>query len=220
MLGAVALVEHFREIESRLPEDWADARLVLTVDDASRAERAAAVLASFAPGRLGTQVRFSVPRGGGRLDQLRRLLRQLDRERIRGKLELVTSAQRSPEREVAAPRIAWRPAAEAWDAALTALPEDWSDLYVQVDLASSDFLERGALLLGPVNPARYGGEVGFRFRVARNFGYGASPEMTRRCLERLDEEGIRARVQILRALSDTRAVATQGPVWYVEGKAV
>ena len=44
--------------------------------------------------------------------------------------------------------------------------------------------------------------------------------MTRRCFERLDEEEIRARVQILRALSDTNPVATQGPVWYVEGKAV
>jgi hypothetical protein len=110
--------------------------------------------------------------------------------------------------------------ADSWDAALAALPEDWSDVYAQIDFASSDSLDRGALLLGPVNPARYGGEVGFRFRVARNFGYGASPQMTRRCLERLDEEGIRARVQILRALSDTNPVATQGPVWYVEGKAV
>ena len=44
--------------------------------------------------------------------------------------------------------------------------------------------------------------------------------MTRRCLERLDEEGITGRLRILRALSDTKAVATQGPVWYVGGKAV
>ena len=179
MLGAVALVEHFREIESRLPEDWADARLVLTVDDASRAERASAILASFAPGRLGTQVRFSVPRGGGRLDQMRRLLRQLDREGIRGRLELVTSAQRSP--EAPAPRIAWRPAAEAWDAALMALPEDWSDLYVQVDLASSDFLERGALLLGPVNPARYGRRSGMRPARTGRTSAGRGAPLRRRC---------------------------------------
>jgi hypothetical protein len=218
MLGGMSLVEQLMGIESSLPADWADARLVLTVDDSSKAERVAAVLASFAPGRLGSQVRFSVPRGGGRLDQMRRLLRQLDREGVAGKLELLTSAQRSP--ETTAPRVAWPAAADAWDAALATLPADWSDLYVQVDLASSDFLERGALLLGPTNPARYGGEVGFRLRVARNFGYGASPEMTRRCLERLDEEGIRARVQILRALSDTAPVVTQGPVWYVDGKAV
>ena len=44
--------------------------------------------------------------------------------------------------------------------------------------------------------------------------------MTRRCLERLDEAGIRGELRILRVLSDTQPVATQGPVWYVGGKAV
>ncbi len=44
--------------------------------------------------------------------------------------------------------------------------------------------------------------------------------MAHRCLERLDEEGITGEVRILRALSDTKPVATQGPVWYVGGKAV
>ena len=44
--------------------------------------------------------------------------------------------------------------------------------------------------------------------------------MVRRCLEHLDAEGIVGRVRILRALSDTRLVATQGPVWYVGGRAV
>ena len=44
--------------------------------------------------------------------------------------------------------------------------------------------------------------------------------MTRRCLDRLDQEASRARVEILRARSDTRPVVTQGPVWYIDGKAV
>ena len=99
---------------------------------------------------------------------------------------------------------------------MAALPEDWTDLYAQVELESSDFLDPGALLMGPVNPARYGGAVGFRFRVGR-YGYGAAPGMTRRCLERLDEEGIGARVTILHYLADTKPVMTQGPVWYLEG---
>lgn len=214
----MAVAERFRELETQLPADWADARFVLALDDPAKAQRAAALLASFAPGRVGSELRFSVPRHGGRLDQIRRLLARIDQERIGGTLQLLTAAQSAP--EVTEPRVAWPAAAEAWDAALAALPEDWTDLYVQVDLASSDFLERAALLMSPVNPARYGGAVGFRFRVARNAGYGASPEMTRRCLERLDGEGIRARIEILRALSDTRGVVTQGPVWYVEGKAV
>ena len=85
---------------------------------------------------------------------------------------------------------------------------------------SSDYLERAALLMAPLNPSRYGGKPGFRFRVARRFGYGASTEMARRCFERLDEEGIRGAVRVLRALSDTHPVQTQGPVWYVGGRTV
>jgi hypothetical protein len=44
--------------------------------------------------------------------------------------------------------------------------------------------------------------------------------MTRRCLERVDQEGIRGELRILRVLSDTHPVATQGPVWYVDGRSV
>ena len=44
--------------------------------------------------------------------------------------------------------------------------------------------------------------------------------MVRRCLERMDEEGIRGEARILRALSDTQPWSTQGPVWYVGGKSV
>ena len=64
------------------------------------------------------------------------------------------------------------------------------------------------------------GRSAFRFRVAQHFGYGASPQMTARCLERVDSEGIRGQLTVLRVLSDTHNVATQGPVWRVEGKAV
>jgi hypothetical protein len=219
MLRHVRVAEQFREIESRLPADWADAQLVLTVDDAGRADRAAAILAPLEPGRLGSRVRLSVPRRGGRPDLLRRLLARLDRERIEGTLELVTAAHAAPER-TPEPVRGWPPLEESWLAAVAALPEDWSDLYVELELDSSDHLERAALLLAPANPARHGSDLGFRFRVARSFGYGASPEMTARCLARLDEDGIRGRVRILRALSDTRPVATQGPVWYVGGKSV
>ena len=44
--------------------------------------------------------------------------------------------------------------------------------------------------------------------------------MARRCMERLDHAGIPGEVRVLRALSDTHPVGTQGPVWYVGGKAV
>jgi hypothetical protein len=44
--------------------------------------------------------------------------------------------------------------------------------------------------------------------------------MARRCFERLDEEGIRGELRVLHALSDTRPVQTQGPVWYLGGRSV
>jgi hypothetical protein len=219
MLGPMRVVDQFRDIESRLPVEWADVRLVLTVDDPDRAERAAALLGPLGPGRARNRIQLTVTRAGGRVELLRRLLSRVDRDRIRGELELVTFSDAAPARPSVEHRASWPPLEDTWLSAVAALPDDWSDAYAEVELASSAELDRGALLLSPVNPARPDRGLAFRFRVARSFGYGASPGMTRRCLERLDEEGIRGRLLILRVLSDTKAVATQGPVWYVDGKA-
>src|SRR6266536_2207789 len=182
-LQIVTLVAQWRQIEAELPEDWGDARLVLTVDDENHASQAAALLGPLNPGRSGKQIRLDTPRRGAGLG---RLLRGLDEEGIVGRLELVSTERAEP----AAASISRESPAAAWDAALAGLPEDWSDLYVELELASTDYLEPAALRLAPVNPARYGEKPGFRFRCARRFGYGASPGMVRRCLERLDEAGI------------------------------
>jgi hypothetical protein len=218
MLRPMSLVEQWLEIEAGLPEDWADARLALTVDDESERTRALALLGPLVPARHDRQIRFFVARRGAGPgpDSVRRLLRLLDRERIDGMLELLSSARLAPTPEPS-PR---RGLADMWDQSVTGLPEDWSDLYCEVELTSSDHLERAALLLAPVNPARFGGTPGFRFRAARAFGYGASAQMTRRCLARLDEARIPGELRLLRVLSDTKPVGTQGPVWYVGGKVV
>ena len=218
MLRPVSLVDQWREILDGLPEGWADARLRLTTEDVRAASRAAALLGPLAPGRRGNVLRLNVARRGtGSSPALvERLLEGLDEERIRGELELVDAGEAEP-----APPVAQRPTlAGTWDVSVAGLPPDWSDLYAEVELVSSDWLDRAALLMAPVNPARFGEAPGFRFRVARRFGYGASAEMTRRCLERVDEEHIRGELRILRVLSDTNPVHTQGPVWYVEGKSV
>jgi hypothetical protein len=44
--------------------------------------------------------------------------------------------------------------------------------------------------------------------------------MTRRCLERLDEEHITGTLRFLRVLSATTHIATQGPVWRLAGRSV
>jgi hypothetical protein len=214
----VRLADRWREIERELEDDWSDAHLLLRVDEPSQAERAVAQLTPLMPGRSGNEIRFHAARRGEGAgpDAVRRVLHRLDDAGIRAELELVSSGR--PEPGVLA--IERSRLAEAWDAALVALPPDWSDLYAEIELTSSDQLDRAALLLSPLNPARHGDWPAFRFRVAQRFGYGASAGMVRRCLERMDEEGIEARLRILRVLSDTDPVATQGPVWYVEGKAV
>lgn len=218
MLSRMALVDQWLAIERGLPEGWGEARLRLTVHDEAEAARAAALLGAANPSRRGKVIWTYVSRvGGGAVpDLMVRLLGRVDREGIEGSLELVNAteaAARAPARR--------RPTfVEPWDSLLAELPADWSDLWAEVEFTSSDYLERGALLLAPVNPTRAGKRLAYRFRVARRFGYGASEEMARRCLERLDQEGITGDVRILHALSDTKPVATQGPVRYVGGKAV
>jgi hypothetical protein len=217
MLRLLRLVDRFNELERELPDDWAEARLVLTVGDDARCDRAAALLGPANPGRLGKKMRFTTARRGAGIgpEAVRRLLHRIDDEGIGGELELV-GAREAPPAEL--PRR--RSLRAAWQAALSALPSDWSDIYAEVRFDSTDYLERGALLLSPLNPARYGGPAALQFRCAHHFGYGVSPEMASRCFERCDEEGMTGEVTILRVLSDTNPVSTQGPVWYVGGRSV
>jgi hypothetical protein len=217
MLRPVSLKEQWREIARELPENWTDARLRVTIEYERATDRAAAVLAPLTPGRRGNTLHFYTARhGAGPAPGLvERLLARLDEERISGALELIGAGESAIE-----PVTHRATLADTWDASIAALPPDWSDLYAEVELVSTDWLDRAALLMAPINPARYGADPGFRFRVARRFGYGAAPEMTRRCLERVDEEDIRGELRILRVLSDTDPVATQGPVWYLDGRSV
>ncbi|MGE5689642.1 MAG: hypothetical protein ACM33B_03705 [Pseudomonadota bacterium] len=211
------LVDQWRAIEAELPERWGEATLSLTLADEARQPRAAALLAPLAPGRSGTSLRFSAVRhrAGASSGAVARALARLDAERIRGEVGLVATDEAAV--AVAAPQST---AAGSWDGQLATLPSDWSDVWGEVRLRNTDVLERAALLCAPLNPARTEDGFGFRFRAARVSGYGASTEMVRRCLSRLDEEGIPARASVLRALSDTGHVSTQGPVWYVDGKVV
>ena len=217
MLRAMRLATQWRRVQAELPAEWTEARLSFTVSNPQRLERATALLAPLQPGRAGPELHFVVARRGAGPSPaaLDRALRRLVEARIGGELRLVGAAE-AP----SAAHLELGSAAAAWATALETLPADWSDLYCEVELTSSDHLDPAALALAPLNPSRYGPTPGFRFRCARQFGYGTSPQMVERCFQRLDERGIPAEVRILRALSDTRPVATQGPVWYVGGKVV
>ena len=231
----LTLARQWEALSSSLPKGWGDARLLLRIETPGRTERANALLAPLTSSRYGDEVRFSCSRASGPGESAcRRLLARLDAERIRGTLELVSAVETKPQVAAETPDLPaalvasaqpgrapfGEPLAPQWDETLDELPPDWSDVYAEVEITSSDLLERTALLIGPLNPARDGERLAFRFRSARSFGYGASAGMVRRCFERVDNERIPAQFRLLRALSDTKPVATQGPVWYVGGKAV
>jgi hypothetical protein len=211
------LVEQWNAIEAGLDPRWSDARLELTIGDDAQRGRALALLAPAGPGRSGSTIRFTVSRAGVGVgpEAVRRMLRRISDERIDGTLTLAATTE-VPE----APAPVLSSAAAAWEAAVAALPCDWSDLLGEVELTSTDYIEPAALQLAPINPLQVGGgRPAFRFRAARVAGYGASPGIVRTCLARLDRAGIPGRIRVLRVLSDTQPVATQGPVWTIGGRA-
>ena len=102
---------------------------------------------------------------------------RLDAAGVRGLLDLLgAEAADVPAR--AARAVA--PPGRAMGRAREPLPPDWSDVYAEVELDSSDFLQRGALLLSPSTRLATEGRTTLRFRVARSVGYGAAPSMARR----------------------------------------
>ena len=159
----MSLAGDWQELEQRLPDGWGTTRLRLTIPEEGDCARAAALLGPANPGRRGKVIRFYAARRGAgpSPNAIRSLLARIDAEGIRGELELVGADEVEAEPEISRPTLV-----ASWDAAVAALPPDWSDLYAEVELVSSDWLERAALLMAPVNPARYGGTPGFRFRAS------------------------------------------------------
>ena len=213
------LAEQWNDLQAGLPRGWDAAAIELEVEDPGAADRAALVLGPAAPGRHDSTFRMHVARetraGASSASLLRRVLARLDDEGVRARLRLAGSTE--------AVDVGTSPAgatASQWVDLIAALPEDWSHLLAQIDLDSSDFVDRAALLIVPTNPRISGGPSSFRFRSARSRGYGVAPEMARRCFERLDRERITGRVSIVQVVSDAHPVATQGPVWRVGGRSV
>ena len=206
------LVERWNQVERGLDPRWTEATLSIAINDDAARSRAAALLGPAGPGIGSRQIRFTVSTRGTGIgpEGARRLLRRIDGEGIVGRLELVESRGVRPEPEEVA-----RSLAAEWQAALEALPSDWSDLVAELELHSSADVDRAAVLCAPINPIQSTGRPGFRFRCASTRGYGASVGMVGRCLARLDEAGITGRVRITRALSDVHPVGTQGATFVV-----
>jgi hypothetical protein len=212
-------VEQWAQIEQELPPDWSEAQLTFVAEGS--VEDAAAVLGPLQPGRVGDGLRLHVARAEGGVERARNIFRRLDGRRIWGTLELIGAiGDVVPGRATVETAVRRASLAESWDAALAALPPDWSDILCVLEVDSSDHLPRAALLGAPLNPSRVLGDVALQFRASGKQGYGVSPQMARRCFERMDAEGITGSVRIAYGLSDTENVATQGPVWRLAGRSV
>jgi hypothetical protein len=103
---------------------------------------------------------------------------------------------------------------EQWDAIVARQPGDWSSIYLHLELRDAAQSEETALALSPLNPWH---EVDwrsgvFRFRSARNFGYGSAPELCRKRLGTLDAVGVVGTLTLTRRVSDIKPVHTQGVV--------
>ena len=208
----MSVAQQWKVIGSELPDTWARASLRLELRDRDAADQAAATLGPTGPYRVSpTVLQFEVARDGSALGP-QGVTRLLSRIPI-GMLSLSTSqaAARPPARELTT-------LVQSWDTALAGLPADWSDLYAEVEFTSSDHIELAAVLCVQMNPRRDGSRAAFTFRAAQRAGYGVAPGMARRCFERCDERRIRGSITVLRVLSDTQLVATQGPVWLSGGK--
>ena len=211
-------VDQWAAIQQDLPDDWSETRLAF--DPEGEPAEAAAILAPLGPGRAGDRLTIHLTRAGSGADRLRNALARLDERRVWGRLHLVdveSSADREPEAQADGTARSSLP--DGWDTLLERLPPDWSDVLCELELDSSDHLPRAALLGAPLNPTRNADAIALRFRAGRR-GFGASPGMVRRCLERMEADGITGRLSVVIELSDANGVGTQGPVWRVAGRSV
>lgn len=211
------LVDQWCTLEGSLPAGWEDVRLTLTTEQPADLPRAAQLLGPLNAGRAGQALVFHVRRAGGAQapEAVRRLFARLDESRVWCLLEepVVSGGDLVAEAEADLVSVAG-----SWDTALAPQPFGWTDLLCELELGSSDYLDRAALLCAPINPTREPSKLAFTFRCAGRSSYGVSPGMARRCFERLDAEGITGSARVLRALSDLDNVGTQGPVWLAGGK--
>ena len=218
------LVDQWHAMEADFPADWEDVRLTLTTEQPSDLPRAAQVLGSINVGRVGDDARLPCPkqrRPAGQADGVAPVRAARSRSDLvppRAVDACRLPVRRERRRAAATRRDRAPPSRRAGIAALAPLPSDWTDLLCELEIESSTLLDRAALLCAPLNPARSGSRLVFTFRCSGRSGYGVSPSMARRCFERLDGEGIVGSASVLRVLSDTDNVDTQGPVWLVGGK--
>jgi hypothetical protein len=98
---------------------------------------------------------------------------------------------------------------DSFQAVLDSLPDDWTDLEVDLRIFDEARYVDAAVLLSQVNAQPYSkADWHWRLLVAHRFGHAAAPETVKGTLELLDGEGIEGEM-VVREVREGRAEVVQ-----------
>lgn len=99
--------------------------------------------------------------------------------------------------------------ADSFQAVLDSLPDDWTDLELDLRIGDEGRYIDAAVLLTQVNAQPYSkADWHWRLLVAHRFGHAAAPETVKGTLELLDQEGIDGEL-VVREIREGRAEVVQ-----------
>jgi hypothetical protein len=99
--------------------------------------------------------------------------------------------------------------AQEFEAVVESLPDDWTDLGLDLRIADETRYVDAAVLLSQVNAQPYSrADWHWRINVAHRFGHAAAAETVRGTLEKLDREGIAGELRV-RDAQEGRAEVVQ-----------
>jgi hypothetical protein len=89
------------------------------------------------------------------------------------------------------------PLAQEFEAVIDSLPDDWTDLELDLRIADESRYVDAAVLLAVINAQPYSrAEWHWRIIVAHRFGHAAAPETVGGALGKLDREGISGELRV------------------------
>ena len=98
---------------------------------------------------------------------------------------------------------------ETFERVVDSLPDDWTDLELDLRIADEHRYVDAAVLLSQVNAQPYSrADWHWRLNVAHRFGHGAAPETVKAVLAKLDREGIGGELRV-RDVQEGRAEVVQ-----------
>ena len=99
--------------------------------------------------------------------------------------------------------------AQDFQAVVDSLPDDWTDLELDLRIADESRYVDAAVMLSQVNAQPYSrAEWHWRINVAHRFGHAAAPRRCVACLAKLDREGIAGELRV-RDAQEGRAEVVQ-----------